>query len=412
MSIFGPSQTSIFNQVVTRAVRMTVLDLRASKRSSEILFVNKEALGIVSGRLQSFSFVLGMDIQKYQDSAMVRYFDELLRIDGIRNGRNGADLYGLSEALHSGRDKLFLIGWATGATEAEISNEDASFIAHGIYNLFCVDLELLSVMGKAVLKLNRELIISAYDNGDILLPTDKPTLNEIYVKYATNVNNAESLRIRRKVETAIKAAQDGDAEQQEFLGYAYFTGRGANKDISNGLYWYGRAAEGGRISSMRFLGHVYRDGVYVPRDYAKAIVWYKLAAKAGDAEAQENLAWCLEHGHGCECDTFAAAAWYMRSAKCGRAYSLMRLGAYFFDGGTVEKCSILAYGLLLYAKRVDASVRDVDAWIERVESSLNESDRSTGEAMSYDIEASGLARVLDATVPTEALAAEAYYDLD
>lgn len=412
MSIFGPSQTSIFKQVVTKSVRMTTLDLRASGKSADILFENNEALGIASGRLQCLSFRLGLDIQKYQNAALVEFFNELLRIDSTRKGRDGTNLKFFSDSLHESRDKLFLTGWATGATEIEISERDTSFIAHGIYNLFSTDLAALSVIGKAALKLDRELIISAYDQGHELSLEDRRLLGKRYIEYACDVNKAESSRMEDDLNRSTELAKGGDVEQQEHLGYVYFTGRGASKDISAALRWYKRAAEGGRVSSMRFLGQVYRDGLGVTQNYAEALSWYKIAAKAGDSEAQANVAWCKEYGRGCECDTFEAVAWHALSAKGGYVYSFVRLAAYFREGKVVDKHPELSYGLLLYARSIDSSIEGVESSIKYLEPSLGKDEKRAGEDFYDDIQLNGLWSVLVSTVPLEVTAMSAYYDLD
>ena len=388
---------------------MTILDLRASGRSAEILFHNEEALGIAAGRLQRLSFSLGMDIPKYQKTALQNYFEILLTTDEIRNGRTGIDLEQFSTALSQNHSKRYRTGWATGSTEIEIMKRDNSFVARGIQNLFSDNLENLSRMGIAALKLDRELILAAHDEGQTLTSADERILGSAYVNYMREVNSDQSARIESTLSNTVDLAEKGDPDHQVTLGYAYFTGRGVKQDLFTAAAWYRRAAEQGHVAAMRFLGTLYRDGSGVTQDHKLAFDWYMAASKKGEPEAQANVAWLKENGYGCVRDPFEAVAWYTSSAEGGCAYSFVRLAAYFVDGKVVDKHRELAYALLLYAQSADPSVGDVHANLTSCELLMNPHEKSLGQQLFYDIQAQGVRAVLASVSPQDCAGMDAYY---
>ncbi len=79
-----------------------------------------------------------------------------------------------------------------------------------------------------------------------------------------------------------KAAAEGDAEAQYFLGKRYRKGQSVPKDDAEALKWYRRAAEQGHAGAQYRLGFMYFAGVAVPQDDTKAYMWYSLAAASGD----------------------------------------------------------------------------------------------------------------------------------
>ena len=69
------------------------------------------------------------------------------------------------------------------------------------------------------------------------------------------------------------AAEQGNAEAQEQLGFMYDAGRGVAKDRVEGLKWLRLAAERGNAEAQRELGFRYYIGVDVKQDYAQAALW-------------------------------------------------------------------------------------------------------------------------------------------
>jgi TPR repeat protein len=86
------------------------------------------------------------------------------------------------------------------------------------------------------------------------------------------------------------AAEQGDADAQNFIGWMYVEGKGVAKDGSEAARWYRKAAEQGDANAQYNLGVIYDNGDGVVEDGAEAERWYRKAAEQGDADAQKRLA--------------------------------------------------------------------------------------------------------------------------
>ena len=64
---------------------------------------------------------------------------------------------------------------------------------------------------------------------------------------------------------------------------------GVQQDDVEAVKWYRKAAEQGDADAQVFLGLMYRNGKGVQQDYAEAVKWVRKAAEQGNAEAQFNL---------------------------------------------------------------------------------------------------------------------------
>lgn len=77
---------------------------------------------------------------------------------------------------------------------------------------------------------------------------------------------------------SIKAANEGDIEEMHNVGYAYVTGREAEKNYPEAMRWFTRAAYLGQHNSMYSLAIMYRFGQGVSINLPQAYAWYSLAA--------------------------------------------------------------------------------------------------------------------------------------
>jgi TPR repeat protein len=73
------------------------------------------------------------------------------------------------------------------------------------------------------------------------------------------------------------------------LGLKYFYAEGVPQDIIEAVKWYLKAAQQEQADAQNWLGDLYQDGIFVPQDDAEAEKWYRKAAKQGDAKAQLKL---------------------------------------------------------------------------------------------------------------------------
>ena len=87
-----------------------------------------------------------------------------------------------------------------------------------------------------------------------------------------------------------KAAEQGNANAQAEVGWAYRNGQGVEQDESQSVMWFLKSAEQGNSSAQYGLGMAYASGKGVSKDPQQAIVWYEKSAQQGHAKAQAALA--------------------------------------------------------------------------------------------------------------------------
>ena len=134
------------------------------------------------------------------------------------------------------------------------------------------------------------------------------------------------------VEWYRKAAEQGHAEAQLYLGYSYGNGQAVKQDQEEAAKWYRKAAEQGDAGAQINLGFCYENGQGVRQDPAEAAKWYRKAAEQGDEEAQYNMGVCYGNGLGVRQDPTEAVKWYRKAAEQGYGGAQYNLGAYYYDG--------------------------------------------------------------------------------
>ena len=120
------------------------------------------------------------------------------------------------------------------------------------------------------------------------------------------------------VDSLKKAAEQGDAEAQFFLGHLYDDGDGVPEDDAEAVRWYRKAAEQGNALAQYQLGVMYYRGGGVPQDYAEAVSWFRQGAEQGDAFAQQMLGLMYARGKGVPEDDIQAYAWISIAVAQGR----------------------------------------------------------------------------------------------
>ena len=122
-----------------------------------------------------------------------------------------------------------------------------------------------------------------------------------------------------------KAAEQGHATAQNFLGVCYYNGSGVTQNYAEAMRWYRKAAEQGDAIAQTNLGSCHYNGTVVTRDYAEAFKWYSKAAEKGHATAQHNLGMCYDYGNGVTKDKTEAIKWYRKAADQGYERAKKRL---------------------------------------------------------------------------------------
>lgn len=94
-------------------------------------------------------------------------------------------------------------------------------------------------------------------------------------------------------------ADQGNAVAQEYIGYLYQNGFGAQQDYAEAMRWHRMAADQRNIRGQNNVGYLYQSGVGVKQDYTEAMRWHRMAADQGNAWAQINSDTCTRMAWAC-----------------------------------------------------------------------------------------------------------------
>lgn len=114
----------------------------------------------------------------------------------------------------------------------------------------------------------------------------------------------------------IQAANRGDAEAENELGFMYATGaNGLPRDLTKALDWYRKAAAQGFAKAEVNLGDMYFYGLGgLDKSYLDALSWYLKAAAQQNSGAEFRLGSMFEQGLGTAKDLQRAADYYRQAA--------------------------------------------------------------------------------------------------
>ena len=106
-------------------------------------------------------------------------------------------------------------------------------------------------------------------------------------------------------------AEGGDAAAQVALAVRYRDGKGIAKDDALALQWAHRAADEGNAEAMDFIGFAYLRGAVVKRNPGIAFGYFQAAAEQS-AQAAFNLGQCFFGAQGTEQDCPKALDWWKK----------------------------------------------------------------------------------------------------
>jgi len=112
-----------------------------------------------------------------------------------------------------------------------------------------------------------------------------------------------------------KAADHGDPDAQNQLGYFYYWGTGVERDPQEAARWFMRATGSGSQTAKLNLALLYLRGTGVPRDVPLALQLLRQLAEKGHAQAEAYLGSVYGSGVGVPEDPNEAERWYLRAAK-------------------------------------------------------------------------------------------------
>ena len=111
-------------------------------------------------------------------------------------------------------------------------------------------------------------------------------------------------------------AEGGDASAQVALAIRYRDGKEVAKDDALAMQWAHRAADAGNAEALDFVGFAYLRGAVVKRNPAIAFAYFKAAAPQS-AQAAFNLGQCYFGAQGTEQDIPLALDWWKKAAERG-----------------------------------------------------------------------------------------------
>ncbi len=159
-----------------------------------------------------------------------------------------------------------------------------------------------------------------------------------------------------------KAAQQGDAQAQYYLGCYYDQ---ELHDPKTALLWFEKAARQDYPHTGCRLGDVYSQGEKVPQDLDRATEWYRREAEHECAWSQYRLGRILMEGG----NNTDGLSWCRRAAESGLLQACSALGEYYSDDLFNTPDYVEAYVWL----RIAASHNDVPAEVSlrRIRKKLN-----------------------------------------
>ncbi|MDO4954402.1 MAG: caspase family protein [Akkermansia sp.] len=128
----------------------------------------------------------------------------------------------------------------------------------------------------------------------------------------------------------IRAARDGDATAQRWLGWRYYQGRGVPKDLECAWHWFEQAANKGDAAAREALKTVDPYAGWSAERIRKeggrlsdagqqelALILIRRAAQMGDSTAQRWMGYRYLNGRGVSEDLIEARYWFSRAADQG-----------------------------------------------------------------------------------------------
>lgn len=126
-------------------------------------------------------------------------------------------------------------------------------------------------------------------------------------------------------------------EKELRLAGDYLVGRGVPKDPAQAAYWYRKAADQGDPDAENQLGYFYTWGIGVARDDAEAFRWFARAAGSGCPAAKLNLAVMYYQGVGTPRDLTLALQLLNELADKQYARAEAYLGIIYTTGADVSQ---------------------------------------------------------------------------
>lgn len=155
------------------------------------------------------------------------------------------------------------------------------------------------------------------------------------------MNRRRNGDFEKSVELFRASAEQGHVGSQYELGYAYYYGKGVEKNYYESLKWFEKASAQNHIEAWWWVGVIYYHARGVDRDYVKAMECFKKST--GNKIAQDWIGYMYENGLGVNKNIKKAQEWYLKSAQQGYAPAQKSLGDYYATNTVVLKTDSFSY---------------------------------------------------------------------
>ncbi len=180
-------------------------------------------------------------------------------------------------------------------------------------------------------------IVNQKQFGQSLKQNNEESLYQIGMTYYNKQDYANA------VDYFKQAADQGDVNAYNKLGYCYRFGKYVNKDYQQAFYWYQKSAEQNNNYGMYQLGLMYDFGEGVKEDVMQASYWYLKAYRQLDYNNSivddsdlgilyNNLGNNYRNGYGVEKDYNQAFELLSKAVQYGDNYGMRNFGMMYFKG--------------------------------------------------------------------------------
>ena len=206
-----------------------------------------------------------------------------------------------------------------------------------------IEIAELSDVTKKELKLDSiPTVVAAAPKTEVV---STPSTDASEVKNTLPVGQPKALHqsASEELKRVYRAAVQGNAEAQAFLGLCLSHGEDVPMDMPEAAKWLKISAEQGYAPGQLALGYLLLkdDGGFT--DYVEANKWFLKATEQGNAQAAFTLGQSYSAGQGVAENANVAAKWYKKAAEQGFRDAQVVLGSCYFTGDGVPKDSVLGY---------------------------------------------------------------------
>ncbi len=152
-----------------------------------------------------------------------------------------------------------------------------------------------------------------------------PALLALMLAVSPCLSAAESL------DSLTGKAQSGDPVAQLELAIRYRDGKGVDKDFVVAMSWGHRAADQGQAEALDFVGFAYLRGAMVERNPVVALGYFQAAA-GESAQAAFNLGQCYYGAQGTEQDCAKGLEWWEKAAEMGHGRAAATAAMAYWSG--------------------------------------------------------------------------------